>query len=224
MWFGGIAKPFTASIDQPMKILIVDDHAIFREGLKRILSEEFKAATFGEAGNATEALEQVWKKKWDLVLLDITMHGRTGLDVLKEIRSSASNSPVLILSGHPEEQYAVRVLRAGAAGYLTKESASRELSNAVRKLLSGGKYISASLAEQLATEIQSPQGDLHETLSNREYQVMLLIAAGKVPKEIGNELSLSAKTISTYRSRILEKLKLKNNAEIMRYVVERKLA
>jgi two-component system, NarL family, invasion response regulator UvrY len=206
-----------------MKILIVDDHAIFREGLKRILSDDFKGATFGDAGNATEALEQLWKKKWDLVLLDITMHGRTGLDVLKEIRSSASTLPVLILSGHPEEQYAVRVLRAGATGYLTKESASRELSNAVRKLLSGGKYISASLAEQLATEIQSPQGDLHEKLSNREYQVMLLIAAGKVPKEIGNELSLSAKTISTYRSRILEKLKLRNNAEIMRYVVERKL-
>jgi two-component system invasion response regulator UvrY len=207
-----------------MKILIVDDHAIFREGLKRILSEEFEGATFGEAGNATEALEQVWKKKWDLVLLDITMHGRTGLDVLKEIRSSASNLPVLVLSGHPEEQYAVRVLRAGAAGYLTKESASRDLSNAVRKLLSGGKYISASLAEQLATEIQSPQGDLHERLSNREYQVMLLIAAGKVPKEIGSELSLSAKTVSTYRSRVLEKLKLRNNAEVMRCVVERKLA
>jgi two-component system, NarL family, invasion response regulator UvrY len=206
-----------------MKILIVDDHAIFREGLKRILSDDFKGATFGDAGNATEALEQLWKKKWDLVLLDITMHGRTGLDVLKEIRSLASTLPVLILSGHPEEQYAVRVLRAGATGYLTKESASRELSNAVRKLLGGGKYISASLAEQLATEIQSPQGDLHEKLSNREYQVMLLIAAGKVPKEIGNELSLSAKTISTYRSRILEKLKLRNNAEIMRYVVERKL-
>jgi two-component system invasion response regulator UvrY len=207
-----------------MKILIVDDHAIFREGLKRILSEEFEGATFGEAGNATEALEQVWKKKWDLVLLDITMHGRTGLDVLKEIRSSASNLPVLVLSGHPEEQYAVRVLRAGAAGYLTKESASRDLSNAVRKLLSGGKYIGASLAEQLATEIQSPQGDLHERLSNRECQVMLLIAAGKVPKEIGSELSLSAKTVSTYRSRVLEKLKLRNNAEVMRCVVERKLA
>jgi two-component system invasion response regulator UvrY len=206
-----------------MKILIVDDHAIFREGLKRILSDEFNGATFGDAGNATEALEQVWKKKWDLVLLDITMHGRTGLDVLKEIRSSASKLPVLILSGHPEEQYAVRVLRAGAAGYLTKESASRELCYAVRKLLNGGKYISASLAEQLAAEIQSPQRDLHEMLSNREYQVMLLIAAGKVPKEIGNELSLSTKTISTYRSRILEKLKLRNNAEIMRYVVERKL-
>ena len=207
-----------------MKILIVDDHAIFRDGLKRILSDEFKAATFGDASNATEALDRVWKEKWDLVLLDITMHGRTGLDVLKEIRRSASDLPVLILSGHPEEQYAVRVLRAGAAGYLTKESASHELCKAAKKLLGGGKYISASLAEQLAAEIQSPQGDLHETLSNREYQVMLLIAAGKVPKEIGSELSLSAKTVSTYRSRILEKLKLRNNAEIMRYVMERKLA
>jgi two-component system, NarL family, invasion response regulator UvrY len=207
-----------------MKILIVDDHAIFRDGLRRILSDEFKAVTFGEASNATEALDRVWKEKWDVVLLDITMHGRTGLDVLKEIRSSASDVPVLILSGHPEEQYAVRVLKAGAAGYLTKESASHELCKAVKKLLGGGKYISASVAEQLAALIQSPQGDPHETLSNREYQVMLLIAAGKVPKEIGSELSLSAKTISTYRSRILEKLKLRNNAEIMRYVVERKLA
>jgi len=206
-----------------MKILIVDDHAIFRDGLKRILSDEFKAATFGNASNATEALDRIWKEKWDLVLLDITMHGRTGLDVLKEIRRSASELPVLILSGHPEEQYAVRVLRAGAAGYLTKESASHELCKAAKKLLGGGKYISASLAEQLAAEIQSPQGDLHETLSNREYQVMLFIAAGKVPKEIGSELSLSAKTVSTYRSRILEKLKLRNNAEIMRYVIERKL-
>ena len=199
-----------------MKILIVDDHPIFRDGLRRILSEEFRAAIFGDAGNATEALERVWKEKWDLVLLDITMHGRTGLDVLKEIRRSASDLPVLIVSAHPEDQYAVRVLRAGAAGYLTKESASHELCTAVKKLLVGGKYISASLAEQLAAEIQSPHGDLHETLSNREYQVMLLIAAGKVPKEIGSELSLSAKTISTYRSRILEKLKLRNNAEIMR--------
>jgi len=207
-----------------MKILIVDDHAIFRDGLRRILSDEFKGATFGDAANATEALDRVWKEKWDVVLLDITMHGRTGLDVLKEIRSSASDLPVLILSAHPEEQYAVRVLRAGATGYLTKESAAQELCKAVKKLLAGGKYISASLAEQLATEIQSPKGDLHETLSDREYQVMLLIAAGKVPKEIGGELSLSAKTISTYRSRILEKLKLRNNAEIMRYVVERKLA
>jgi two-component system, NarL family, invasion response regulator UvrY len=207
-----------------MKILVVDDHAIFRDGLKRILSEEFEAATFGEAGNATEALEQIWKQKWDLILLDIAMHGRTGLDVLKEIRSSGSRVPVLILSAHPEEQYAVRVLKAGAAGYITKESASRELCQAVRKLLSGGKYISAGVAEHLAAQIQSRGNDLHESLSNREYQVMLLIAAGKVPKEIGQELSLSTKTISTYRSRILEKLKFRNNAEIMRYVVDRKLA
>ena len=207
-----------------MKILIVDDHAIFRDGLKRILSDEFRVAAFGEASNATEALKQVWEEKWDLVLLDITMHGRSGLDVLKEIRISVPNLPVLILSGHPEEQYAVRVLRAGADGYITKESASQELCRAVKKLLSGGKYISAKLAEQLAAEIQSPRRDPHETLSNREYQVMLLIAAGKAPKEIGNELFLSVKTISTYRSRILEKLKLRNNAEIMRYVVERKLA
>jgi len=207
-----------------MKILIVDDHTIFRDGLKRVLLDEFKTAIFGDAGNAAEALKQVWKEKWDLVLLDITMHGRSGLDVLKEIRTSVPNLPVLILSGHPEEQYAVRVLRAGADGYLTKESASQELCSAVRKLISGGKYISARLAEQLAAEIQSPQSDLHETLSNREYQVMLLIAAGKVPKEISNELSLSAKTISTYRSRILKKLKLRNNAEVMRYVMERKLA
>jgi two-component system, NarL family, invasion response regulator UvrY len=206
-----------------MKILIVDDHTIFRDGLKRILSDEFAAATFGDASNATEAIELVWKHQWDLVLLDITMHGRTGLDVLKEIRSSASHVPVLILSGHPEEQYAVRVLKAGATGYLTKESASQDLCHAVRKLLSGGKYISAGLAEQLAGEIQSPQGNSHETLSNREYQVMLLIAAGRVPKEIGSQLSLSAKTISTYRSRVLEKLKLRNNAEIMRYVLDRKL-
>jgi two-component system invasion response regulator UvrY len=207
-----------------MKILVVDDHAIFREGLKRILSEEFHAASFGEAGNATEALDQIWKHKWDVVLLDIAMHGRTGLDVLKEIRSSGSGTPVLILSGHPEDQYAVRVLKAGAAGYLTKESASRELCQAVKKLLNGGKYITAGVAEHLASELQSRGNDPHEALSNREYQVMLLIAAGKVPKEIGQELSLSPKTISTYRSRILEKLKVRNNAEIMRYVMDRKLA
>lgn len=207
-----------------MKILVVDDHAIFREGLKRILLDEFQTASFGEAGNATEALDQIWKHKWDLILLDIAMHGRTGIDVLKEIRSSKLNIPVLILSGHPEEQYAVRVLKAGAAGYLTKESAPRELSGAVKKLLSGGRYISPTAAEHLANEIQSGGNNPHDALSNREYQVMLLIAAGKVPKEIGNELSLSAKTISTYRSRILEKLKLRNNAEIMRYVLDRKLA
>ena len=207
-----------------MRILIVDDHAMVREGLKRILADEFEDAGFGEAANATEALERLWKESWDLMLLDVSMHGRTGLDVLKEIRSSASRMPVLVLSAHPEEQYAVRVLKAGAAGYLTKESAPQELCRAVRKVLSGGKYITPTLAEQLAAEVQSSGRPAHEALSNREYQVMLLIAAGKVPKEIGDELSLSVKTVGTYRTRVLEKLKLKNNAELMRYVLERGLS
>jgi two-component system, NarL family, invasion response regulator UvrY len=207
-----------------MRILIVDDHAMVREGLKRILLDEFEDATFGEAGNATVALEQVWKKPWELVLLDISMHGRSGLDVLKEIRASASKVPVLVLSGHPEEQYAVRVLKAGAAGYLVKESAPEELCRAVRKVLSGGKYITPSLAEQLAAQVQASNRPAHDALSNREYQVMLLIAEGKAPKEIGDELSLSVKTVGTYRTRILEKLRLRNNAELMRYVLERDLS
>jgi two-component system, NarL family, invasion response regulator UvrY len=207
-----------------MRILIVDDHPLVREGLKRILLDEFKDAAFGEAGNATEALDQVWKKPWKLVLLDISMHGRSGLDVLKEIRASPSKVPVLVLSGHPEEQYAVRVLKAGAAGYLVKESAPQELCRAVRRVLSGGKYITPTLAEQLAVQLQLSNRPPHETLSNREYQVMLLIAAGKAPKEIGDELSLSVKTVGTYRSRILEKMNLKNNAELMRYVLERELS
>ena len=207
-----------------MRILIVDDHAMVREGLKRILLDEFKDASFGEAGNATEALEQIWKRGWELVLLDVSMHGRSGLDVLKEIRASTSKVPVLVLSGHPEEQYAVRVLKAGAAGYLVKEGAPQELCRAVRRILSGGKYITPSLAEQLAAQIQSSSRPAHEALSNREYQVMLLIAAGKAPKEIGDELSLSVKTVGTYRTRILEKMALKNNAELMRYVLERELS
>jgi two-component system invasion response regulator UvrY len=207
-----------------IRILIVDDHAMVREGLRRILLDEFKDASFGEAGNATEALEQIWKGGWELVLLDVSMHGRSGLDVLKEIRASTCKVPVLVLSGHPEEQYAIRVLKAGAAGYLVKESASQELCRAVRRILSGGKYITPSLAEQLAAQIQSSSRPAHEALSNREYQVMLLIAAGKAPKVIGDELSLSVKTVGTYRTRILEKLKLKNNAELMRYVLERELS
>ena len=207
-----------------MRILIVDDHAMVREGLKRILLDEFKDASFGEAGSATEALEQIWKRAWELVLLDVSMHGRSGLDVLKEIRASTSKVPVLVLSGHPEEQYAVRVLKAGAAGYLVKEGAPQELCRAVRRILSGGKYITPSLAEQLAAQIQSSSRSAHEALSNREYQVMLLIAAGKTPKEIGDELSLSVKTVGTYRTRILQKLTLKNNAELMRYVLERGLS
>jgi two-component system, NarL family, invasion response regulator UvrY len=207
-----------------VRILIVDDHRLVREGLKRIILDEFRDTSFGEASNTTEALAQLWKEPWNLMLLDISMDGRTGLEVLKEIRASPSRMPVLVLSAHPEEQYAVRVLKAGAAGYLTKQSAAEELCRAVRKVCTGAKYITPTLAEQLASEIQSSSRPAHELLSDREYQVMLLIAAGKVPKEIGHELSLSVKTVGTYRTRILEKLKLKNNAEIMRYAIERGLS
>ena len=207
-----------------MRILIVDDHAVLREGLKRILASEFSNARFGEAANTTEALAQLWANAWELVLLDVSMRGRSGLDVLKEIRASSCKVPVLVLSAHPEEQYALRALKAGAAGYLTKESVPQELCRAVRKVSSGGKYITPTLAEQLAAEVQSSDRPAHEELSNREYQVMLMIAAGKVPKEIGDELSLSAKTVGTYRTRVLDKMKLKNNAEIMRYVVDRGLS
>jgi two-component system, NarL family, invasion response regulator UvrY len=207
-----------------MRILIVDDHAMVREGLKRILAGEFPNASFGEAANTTEALTQLWQQPWELVLLDVSMRGRSGLDVLKEIRASTCKVPVLVLSAHPEEQYALRALKSGAAGYLTKESVPQELCRAVRKVCSGGKYITPTLAEQLAAEVQSSSRPAHESLSNREYQVMLLIAAGKVPKEIGDELSLSVKTVGTYRTRVLEKLKLKNNAELMRFVMERGLS
>ena len=203
-----------------MRILIGDDHAVLRDGLKRILANEFTGASFGEAANTTEALAQLWEKPWELVLLDVSMRGRSGLDVLREIRASLSKVPVLVLSAHPEEQYALRALKAGAAGYLTKECLSEELCRAVRKIYSGGRYITSTLAERLAAEVQSSDRPAHESLSNREYQVMLLIAAGKVPKEVGAELSLSVKTVGTYRARILEKLKLRNNAEIMRYVLE----
>jgi two-component system, NarL family, invasion response regulator UvrY len=161
-----------------MSILIVDDHAMVREGLKRILASQFTSARFGEAANTTEALIQLWQEPWELVLLDVSMRGRSGLDVLKEIRASSScKVPVLVLSAHPEEQYALRALKSGAAGYLTKESVPQELCRAVRKVCSGGKYITPALAEQLAADVQSSSRPAHESLSNREYQVMLLIAA-----------------------------------------------
>jgi len=207
-----------------MKILIVDDHALFREGVKQILETEFSNAVFGEAASTSEALAQFWAQPWELVLLDVSMHGRSGLDALKEIRASPSKVPVLVLSAHPEEQYALRALKTGAAGYLTKECLPQELCRAARKVCNGGTYISSTFAEQLAAELQSSGRPAHEALSNREYQVMLLLASGKVPKEVGDELCLSVKTVGTYRARVLQKLKLRNNAEIMRYVVEQGLS
>jgi len=207
-----------------IKILIADDHAVVRRGLKQILAEEPNMAVFGEACNAQEVLKNVREQNWDIVILDITMPDRSGLEVLKELKNIRPKLPVLILSIHPEEQYAVRVLKAGAAGYMTKESAPEELVKAVRKVIRGSKYISPSLAEKLAFDLETDsEKPLHETLSDREYQVMCMIASGKTVKEIAKELYLSVKTISAHRARILEKMKMKTNAELTHYAIKNRL-
>lgn len=208
-----------------MRILITDDHAVVRQGLKQILAEEFTHAEFGEAASAAEAIERVWKEVWDVVVLDITMPGRSGLEVLKEIRKSRPKLPVLVLSMHPEDQFAVRLLKIGASGYMTKESAPNELVGAVKKVMAGGRYISGPLAEKMASyltiDVQTPP---HERLSDREFLVLRLIASGKTPTMIAKELALSVKTISTYRMRILEKMDMANNAELTHYAIQNNLA
>jgi DNA-binding NarL/FixJ family response regulator len=207
-----------------MRILLADDHAVVRHGLRQILADDFKRAVFGEARNAQEALDLVWKENWDVVVLDITMPGRSGLEVLREIKKHKPKLPVLVLSMHPENQFAVRVLKRGASGYMTKESASGELVGAIRKVLGGGRYVSTSLAEKLATNLAADnQKPVQELLSDREFQVLRLIASGRIVSEIAKELSLSVKTISTYRTRILEKMGLRNNAELMRYAMQHQL-
>jgi two-component system invasion response regulator UvrY len=207
-----------------IKILIADDHAVVREGLKQIISETSDMLVADEADNGQDVLDKVSEQNYDVVLLDITLPGRSGLDVLKQLKSKKPKLPVLMLSVHPEEQYAVRTLKAGAAGYLTKGSATDELIAAIRKISQGKKYISSSLAEKLAFDLDADhEKPRHEILSDREYQVMSMIASGKTVKEIADELSLSVQTISTYRSRILEKMKMKNNAEIIYYAVKQGL-
>jgi len=210
--------------DKPVRILIVDDHFVVRQGLKTILLERFEDAIFGDAANAQEALDKAWQEPWDIVLLDINMPGRGGLDALKELKQSLPKLPVIILSMHPEEQFAIRALKQGAASYIRKDSAGNELVRGVEAVLRGFKYITPSIAEKLATHLENDRpGAPHEALSDREYQVMCLIGSGKTVKEVGAELSLSVKTISTYRSRILEKMKIRNNSELMRYVLQHKL-
>ena len=202
----------------------MDDHAVFRRGLKEILADEFRGTAFSEAGNAAEAFQHLHRQEWDVVILDISMPGESGLEVLKEAKRLRPRTVVLVLSMHSEDQYAVRVLRAGASGYLTKEMAPERLVAAVRKTLSGGRYVSDSLAEKLALRLGSERdGPLHEALSDREYHVMCLIALGKTVTQIARELSLSVKTISTYRARILEKMKMKSNADLIRYALENSL-
>lgn len=205
------------------RILIADDHTIVRKGLKQILSEGMRNVEFGESANAVETLSLI-KKKYDLLILDLSMPGRSGLDLLKDVKVLAPKLPILVLSMYPEDQYALRVIKAGAMGYLTKDSAPEELVNAVTKILNGGKFISPALSDQLLSLIQRPQqGEDYEQLSDREFQVLKLIASGKTATEVAGALSLSVKTVSTYRTRILDKLRLSSNAELTRYALQRKL-
>lgn len=207
-----------------IKILIADDHPIVREGYKKILSETTDLIVSDEAENGQEVMDLIRKKDYELILLDISMPGRSGLEVLKDLKSMKPKIPVLILSIYPEEQYAVRAFRAGASGYLTKASAPHELITAIRKISKGGRYISSSMAERLTYYLDADASKApHEILSDREYQVMLMIASGKTVTEIADELCLSVKTISTYRTHIIEKMKLKNNAEITLYAIQNKL-
>ncbi|MDP2827907.1 MAG: response regulator transcription factor [Sulfuricellaceae bacterium] len=209
-----------------IRVLIADDHAIVRQGLKQILADSGCMAVVAEAENGLEAVQKVRALSGDIdvALLDIAMPGKSGIDVLKMIRDEAPGLPVLILSMYPEEQYAVRLIRAGAAGYMTKESAPQALVEAIRRVASGKKYISPSVAEMLAEEVGGGNSaSLHASLSDREYQILLQLASGKTVSFIAEEMSLSVKTISTYRSRILGKTRLKNNAELTHYAINHQL-
>lgn len=207
-----------------MKFLIADDHAIVRKGLVEMLIQEFPFAQVIEVSNGIEVLEEIGKQIWDVILLDISMPGRNGIETLKQIRASGIKAPILMFSMHSEEQYALRVLKAGASGFLNKVSAPKELLEAVYKVLSGKKYITESLAEKLAENMEERKNiPLHELLSDREMQVLHLIATGETVSEIAEEISLSISTISTYRTRILDKLNLNNNAELTRYAIENSL-
>lgn len=207
-----------------MKVLIADDHAIVRRGLKHILAEEFSRLEVGEARNAQEALRLAQERAWDIIVLDISMPGRSGVEVLKELKQVCPKTPVLILTGYPEEQYAIRVLRAGAAGYMNKETAPDHLIAAVRKVIGGGRYISPALAELLAVSLGGDSARMpHEDLSDREYQVLCMIASGKTVGHIADELGLSVKTISTYRARVLEKMGMKTSAELTHYAIRNNL-
>jgi len=207
-----------------MRVLIADDHPVVRHGLKQILASESNLSVVGEAKNGNEALEMARQLDWDVAVVDYSMPGMSGLELLKEFKREHPNRPVLILSMYPEEVHATRVLKAGAAGYLNKASACEELAHAIRKIAGGGKYISPSLAEKMVFELgPDAQKPLHEELSDREYRVMWLLASGKQVKQIAKEMFLSASTISTYRSRIFRKLQLTSNAGLVRYAIKHQL-
>jgi len=207
-----------------IRILIVDDHVMFREGLKQILAKHSDMRVVDEAGSGQEAMEKVLRHKLDVILLDISLPGRNGPELLSEIKKNKSDLAVLVLSMHPEDQYAIRMMKAGALGYMTKESAPEELISAIRKVATGRRYISSKLAEEMAVALDTNTAKLpHQLLSNREFQVMRMLASGKTLKDIADEIMISEKTVTTYRARILEKMKLKNNTEITIYAIENKL-
>jgi DNA-binding NarL/FixJ family response regulator len=207
-----------------MKILIADDHAVVRRGLVEILASEHDMEVVGQAKNGDEALELVRKLEWDVAVLDFSMPGRSGIELIKEIKRRHPGRPVLVLSMLPEEAHAAQVFKAGGSGYINKESAGEELTAAIRKVANGGKYVSANFAEKLATDL-APDAEkpLHESLSDREYRVMWMLASGKQINQIAAEMFLSPSTVSTYRARILKKLKLTDNAALVRYAVKQQL-
>jgi len=207
-----------------IKILIADDHSVVRAGLKQILSEVPDMTVVDEVSNANEAIDKIRRKDYSIVIMDIYMPGKSGFDALKEIKYEYPGLPVLMLSMYPEDQYAIRVLRSGASGYITKDSAIEVLVTAVRTIAAGKKYISPSIAEKLVFHLDDDANkEPHEILSDREYQVLCMIASGKTVSEIADQLSLSVKTVSTYRSRILEKMQMKNNSELTSYVIKNSL-
>jgi len=208
-----------------IRVLVADDHPIVREGLRQIIAETADIVVADEASDGQEVLDKVGRNPYDVLLLDISMPGRHGIDALKEMRSLRPRLPVLVLSMYPEEQYGVRALKAGASGYLVKETSPDELVVAIRKVSQGGKYISSALAERLASRLgMDASKEAHEALSDREYQVMQLIAAGKTVTEIARSMVLSVKTVSTYRRRVLEKMQMKTNAELTHYAIDNGLA
>jgi len=207
-----------------LKVLVVDDSPLFRRGVKNLVNEGFQGAKIGEAGDACEMLEMLRQNPWDVTVLDISMPGMNGLDALKQAKQEFPELPVLILSMYPEEQYAIRMIKAGADGYLTKSGAPEELVKAITKVRGGGKYVSPSLAEALVATVKPGAAkEPHEMLSDREYQVLCLIGSGKTVGEIAGRTNLSVSTISTYRARILEKMCMKTNAELTRYVIKQGL-
>lgn len=206
-----------------LRVLIADDHAIVRKGLKQLLLEEFPFAVIEEVGDAESLFSKVMAKEWDVVICDLSMPGRSGIEALQQIKESHPKLPVLIMSIHPEEQYALRVLKAGASGYLNKESIHNEIIPAIQTVKLGKKFITPSVAELLAESLNTNIEDKHELLSNRELDVFKLLASGKSISEIASQLSLSATTISTYRARILEKMQMSTNADLTRYALQRNL-